>query len=179
MKKTAIIINGKGGVGKDTLCDFVSKHFRTKKISSITPILKIAKAGGWNGDKDDKSRKLLSDLKHLFTNYNDLSFTYLKSQTEEFLLTSDEILFIHMREPEEIAKYIKYATEKQLTCKTLLIKRDTIEQKVYGNDADDMVNYYSYDVVYYNNLPLSRAEEDFLTFFKNNLIGGMTHEQKL
>lgn len=172
MKKTVIIINGKGGVGKDTLCDFISKHYPTRKISSITPILTIAKAGGWDGEKDDKSRKLLSDLKYLFTHYNDLSLTYLKSQTEEFLLTSDETLFIHMREPEEIAKYINYATEKQLNCKTLLIRRDDIEQKVYGNDADDMVNYYQYDSIYYNNLPLSRAEQDFLTFFKNNLIGG-------
>ncbi|MEY8322001.1 hypothetical protein AAK894_13180 [Lachnospiraceae bacterium 46-61] len=45
MKKTTIIINGKGGVRKGTLCDFVSKHIKTKKISSITPIPKIAKAG--------------------------------------------------------------------------------------------------------------------------------------
>ena len=179
MKKTAIIINGKGGVGKDTLCDFVSNHFRTKKISSITPILKIAKAGHWNGDKDDKSRKLLSDLKHLFTNYNDLSLNYLKSQTEEFLLSDNEILFIHMREPEEIGKYLKYVTEKQLTCKTLLIKRDTMEHKIYGNDADDMVDYYQYDAIYKNNLPLAEAEKDFITFFKNNLIGGTTYEQKL
>lgn len=176
MKKIAIIINGKGGVGKDTLCDFISNHFRTQKISSITPILTIAKAGGWNGEKDDKSRKLLSDLKHLFTQYNDLSFNYLKRQTGEFLLTSEEILFIHMREPEEIGKYLKYATEKQLTCKTLLIKRDTMEHKIYGNDADDMVDYYHYDTIYKNNLPLTEAEKDFITFFKNNLIGGITHE---
>ena len=46
MKKTVIIINGKGGVGKDTLCDFISKYYPTRKISSITPILAIAKAGG-------------------------------------------------------------------------------------------------------------------------------------
>ena len=128
MKKIAIVINGKGGVGKDTLCDFISKHIKTKKISSITPILKIAKAGNWNGDKDDKSRKLLSDLKHLFTNYNDLSFNYLKSQTEEFLSSDDEILFIYMRESEEISKYLKYAANINLSCKTLLIKRDTMEQ---------------------------------------------------
>ena len=179
MKKTAIIINGKGGVGKDTLCDFVSNHFRTKKISSITPILKIAKAGHWNGDKDDKSRKLLSDLKHLFTNYNDLSFNYLKSQTGEFLLSDNEILFIHMREPEEIGKYLKYAEDICLYCKTLLIKRDTMEHKIYGNDADDMVDYYQYDAIYKNNLPLAEAEKDFITFFKNNLIGGTTYEQKL
>jgi hypothetical protein len=147
-----------------------------KKISSITPVLTIAKAGGWNGDKDNKSRKLLSDLKHLFTNYNDLSFHYLKSQTEEFLSSDNKILFIHMREPEEIGKYLKYATEKQLTYKTLLIKRDPMEHKIYGNDADDMVDYYHYDAIYKNNLPLAEAERDFITFFKNNLIGGITHE---
>jgi len=149
---------------------------KQKKISSITPVLKIAKAGGWNGDKDDKSRKLLSDLKHLFTNYNDLSFHYLKSQTEEFLLSDDKMLFIHMREPEEISKYLKYAADINLYCKTLLIKRDTMEHKIYGNDADDMVDYYHYDAIYKNNLPLAEAEKDFLTFFKNNLIGGISYE---
>ncbi len=149
---------------------------KQKKISSITPVLKIAKAGGWNGDKDDKSRKLLSDLKHLFTNYNDLSFHYLKSQTEEFLLSDDKMLFIHMREPEEISKYLKYAADINLYCKTLLIKRDTMEHKIYGNDADDMVDYYHYDTIYKNNLHLTEAEKDFITFFKNNLIGGITHE---
>ena len=122
---------------------------------------------------------MLSDLKHLFTNYNNLSLNYLKSQTEEFLLTSDEILFIHMREPQEIAKYLKYATEKQLSYKTLLIRRDSTQNKLYGNDADDMVDYYQYDAIYYNNLPLSVAEQDFLTFFENNIIGGITYEQKL
>ncbi len=115
---------------------------------------------------------MLSDLKYLFTNYNELSLNYLKKQTEEFLLTSDKILFIHIREPEKIAKYINYATKKQLTCKTLLIRQDSIQNKLYGNDADDMVYYYQYDAIYYNNLHLSVAEQGFLTFFKNNLIGG-------
>ena len=115
---------------------------------------------------------MLSDLKYLFTNYNELSLNYLKKQTEEFLLTSDKILFIHIREPEKIAKYINYATKKLLTCKTLLIMQDSIQNKLYGNDADDMVYYYQYDAIYYNNLHLSIAEQGFLTFFKNNLIGG-------
>jgi len=84
-----------------------------------------------------------------------------------------------MREPQEIAKYLKYATEKQLSYKTLLIRRDSTQNKLYGNDADDMVDYYQYDAIYYNNLPLSVAEQDFLTFFENNIIGGITYEQKL
>ena len=51
MKKTVIVINGAGGVGKDTLCDAVALHLPTCNISSITPIKEIARTFGWNGEK--------------------------------------------------------------------------------------------------------------------------------
>ena len=84
------------------------------------------------------------------------------------------MLFVHMREPEEISKYLKYVTSQGLTCKTLLIERSSFEFKTYGNDADDMVGCY--DFTYHNDLPLAEAEKDFITFFENNLIGGHNHE---
>ena len=59
MEKIVIIINGRGGVGKDTLCDLAAKHFKIKNISAITPIKEIAQNYGWNGQKDSKSRKFL------------------------------------------------------------------------------------------------------------------------
>ncbi|MBO5879339.1 MAG: hypothetical protein J6Q68_02150, partial [Clostridia bacterium] len=65
MKKLVMVINGAGGVGKDTLCDFASAHFSVMNISSITPIKEIAAMCGWNGEKSDKARKFLSDLKAL------------------------------------------------------------------------------------------------------------------
>ena len=43
MNKIVIIINGRGGVGKDTLCDFAAKHYKVENISSITPIKDLAK----------------------------------------------------------------------------------------------------------------------------------------
>ena len=51
MKKYVVIINGKGGVGKDTLCDIVSKKYCVNNVSSITPIKQIAQIGGWKGEK--------------------------------------------------------------------------------------------------------------------------------
>ena len=42
MKKLGIVINGRGGVGKDTLCDFAAKVYRTVNVSSVDPIKKIA-----------------------------------------------------------------------------------------------------------------------------------------
>ena len=33
--KQVVIINGKGGVGKDFLCDIVGKYYKTKVISVV------------------------------------------------------------------------------------------------------------------------------------------------
>ena len=44
MKKLTFVINGAGGVGKDTLCDLAAKHFRVYNISTIMPIKDIARS---------------------------------------------------------------------------------------------------------------------------------------
>ena len=46
MKKLVMVINGAGGVGKDTLCEFAMKHFKVMNISSITPIKELAALAG-------------------------------------------------------------------------------------------------------------------------------------
>jgi adenylate kinase family enzyme len=51
MNKLAIVINGGGGAGKDTLCDMAAKHFDVVNVSSIDPIKRIARENGWNGEK--------------------------------------------------------------------------------------------------------------------------------
>ena len=56
MKKSVVIINGKGGVGKDTLCEVVAKKYSVRNVSSITPIKEIAKIGGWQGEKGNKDK---------------------------------------------------------------------------------------------------------------------------
>ena len=89
MKKTVIVINGRGGVGKDTLCDFARAHFKVKNISSITPIKEIAAQCGWDGKKDNKSRKFLSDLKKLCVEYNDYPTVWALGQYKDFLLTDE------------------------------------------------------------------------------------------
>lgn len=35
MKKATIIINGAGGVGKDTLCELAAKHFSVDRKSVV------------------------------------------------------------------------------------------------------------------------------------------------
>lgn len=159
MKKVAIVINGAGGVGKDTLCDLAARHFKILNISSITPIKEIAAQCGWDGRKDDKSRKFLSDLKRLCVEYNDYPTVWAKSHYDRFLSSDYEIMFVHIREGEEISKFVS-ATEGK--AKTLLVRGGSrMTKSSYGNASDDEVENYSYDYFYTNENSLEVAEEEF------------------
>ncbi|MDE7322635.1 MAG: hypothetical protein K2N73_07840 [Lachnospiraceae bacterium] len=169
MEKIVFIINGNGGAGKDTLCDFAARHFKVQSISSITPIKEIArKYGGWDGEKDDKSRKFLAGLKQLFVDYNDLPFQYLCSEYNKFLKSKSQILFVHIREGAEIDKFKEHISG---ICYTLLITREMNEAIRWGNASDDNVKMYNYDLVYENNKPLKESEQDFCEFLIKNTQG--------
>ena len=84
MNKKVIIINGTGGSGKDTFVEFCAEFARVTNISSVDPAKAAAKVlVGWEGEKDDKARKLLVDLKKLSIDYNDAPAKYIKSKYEE------------------------------------------------------------------------------------------------
>ena len=170
MKKTVIIINGAGGVGKDTLCELAAKHFKVENISSITPIKEIATACGWDGTKDDRARRFLSELKRLTVEYNDYPTTWALDKYRSFLLGEGEILFVHIREPEEIAKLVR-ATDG--AARTLLVRGgERMTKSHYGNRSDDCVEEYDYDYIFYNDKTLEEAETDFVT-----LLRGITEDK--
>ena len=166
--KIAIVINGKGGVGKDTLCEGAAKRFKVKNISSITPIKEIAKLCGWDGSKDDRSRKFLAELKQLCVDYNDYPTVWAKGEYEQFLLSDEEIMFVHIREPEEISKFVK-ATGGE--AKTLLVRADSrLAKNVYGNAADDNVENYAYDFYFDNEGEVLEMQEKFCALL-SEIIG--------
>lgn len=168
MSKSVIVINGAGGVGKDTLCELAAKHFKVYNVSSITPIKEIAKMCGWDGGKDDKSRKFLSDLKLLTVEYNDYPTVWAKARYDEFLASDDEIMFLHVREPHEIAKFVR-ATGGE--AKTLLVRGgNRMTKSHYGNVSDDSVEDYSYDLYYVNDKSLDVAEREFCDLIRTLLL---------
>lgn len=165
MKKLVIVINGAGGVGKDTLCDFAAKHFKVMNISSITPIKNIASLCGWDGRKDDSSRRFLSDLKLLTVEYNDFPTLWALERYREFLSSDDEIMFVHIREPKEIEKFVN-GTDG--VAKTLLVRGgERMPRSSYGNVSDDEVENYNYDYYFVNDKTLEAAERDFVKLLKN------------
>lgn len=166
MKKLVLIINGRGGVGKDTLCDFAASAFSVKNVSSITPVKEIAVQVGWQGEKTDRARKFLSDLKAAMVAYNDFPTQWAIAQYKAFLASREQIMFLHVREGREIDKFVRATGGR---AKTLLIRRATVHQEAYGNRSDDEAEDYKYDYVFDNDLPLAATKEVFVTYLHSLL----------
>ena len=153
MNKSIFIINGAAGSGKDTFVDLVilaaqpyDEVSNVVNFSSVDIIKELAKMIGWDGSKNEKDRKFLSDLKSLCKDYNDLPFKTIIHTVSEFYKSSDkQFLFIHIREPEEI-KRAKIAFD----AKTILVKRPNVSP-VESNTSDKDVYNYEYDIIINNN----------------------------
>lgn len=160
MNNYFVIINGKGGVGKDTLIDSLKETLDIPiiSISSIDAIKELLRVTGYNGEKDAVSRKLLSDIKTLLTNYNDFPHRQLIEKVKEADISiENSIIFIHIREPREIRKFMNSFPNKNI--KTLLVYRDTDIE--YNNLSDLEVEKFEYDFIFNNN----KSKEDASFFF--------------
>jgi hypothetical protein len=155
------IINGSNGVGKDTFVKFFRKYSKkpVANISSVSGVKKLAKTMGWDGEKTDKSRKFLSNLKDVWTQFNNGPFNFVIDEVEYYQERYKECYtFLHVREPKEIQKLVdKYGS----LCYTLLIKRD---KEVANNHADLQVNDYEYNIEFDNNYDIKTFENDVKSF---------------
>ena len=193
MIKQVFIINGSGGVGKDTFVEFVEmiptfefigknenntvwfKNLEIRNYSSVSKVKEIAKIIGWNGEKTERDRKFLSDLKLLTTEYNDMPLNDMKKYTRSFMNPGDinRILFLHIREPEEIAKAVNEF--KEYNVKTILVIRDSIKH-ITSNMADENVYNYNYDIVINNNSTLEELRKKAECFLADVLHDSMKDE---
>ena len=143
-----VIINGGAGVGKDLFCFLCDNFAHTYVCSSIDYVKSFARDIGWDGvTKDEKTRKFLSNIKLLCTEYNDASMKMLE-HCYNFYIKRDKgnesILFMMVREVTEIAK-----AKEMFNAKTLFITNPRVP-KITSNMADAHVDEYEYDY-YINN----------------------------
>ena len=149
-----IVINGVPMSGKDLFCDLCLNYMTVRgimggKISTIDFVKRVAAQVGWNGLKEPKDRKFLSDLKDLLTEYNDAPFTIVEEQirqtylhfTKEMKVPEDRVVFfIHCREPKEIPQ---------------------------SNHADEEVLNYNYTYTIENNKGIEELEQEARKFIDN------------
>lgn len=181
-----IVINGKGGVGKDTLIElfkeYLKKDFKVWNISAITPIKMAASTYlAWDGGKTDKDRKFLSDLRALVEEYNDLPMEYLKTKTYDFYFDNpksdsdrDSVLFVHIREPRNISRYVQWVKHSSYFSKyqvvTLLVLGNNDSEIQHGNPSDDNVAEYQYDYTYLNDKSKTEAGFDFSVWLRDLVL---------
>lgn len=155
------VVNGAPGAGKTTFEKTVETlSYNCSIISTIDPIKERAFLFGWDGVKDAKGRKLLSDLKRAWVEYGDQPYTWLEEIFKFARYTRTDAIFIDCREPEEIKEICK-----RFGAKSLLIRRAAAENSETSNESDKNVLNYDYDIVIENNgsmYDLAIAAEEFV-----------------
>ena len=126
---------------ENTIKDYVEEDIKKKEIMNIL-------------------EKFLSDLKKLTTNYNDMSFVSIKEAINKFNSSDNEIMFIHIREPEEIQRVVD-----NFSAKTLLIKREGLKI-IDTNSSDANVENYKYDYIIINTT-LENLDKSALKFVQD------------
>jgi hypothetical protein len=164
---TEIIINGVGGSGKDTFITLLSEKFGKDQsifnYSSIDPFRNIPRVFGWGGQKDDSYRNCLHYLKKASSCIDDFPIRHLMEMRSNHTRNSD-IIFYHIREPEEIEKFVKALPNTPIT---VLVTREG--GTVPDNPGDRSVFDYHYDYVIENNGNLAELGKSAETFMKDIL----------
>ena len=156
-----IIINGSGGAGKDTFVEYCAQYTNVMNVSAVDLVKEAAKILGWQGEKDEKARKMLSDIKSISINYNDGPTNYIVSRANEFQSSDFDLMFVHIREPEEIEK-----AKILLGAKTLLVKNSN-KEIITSNESDRRVEEYNYDFIIDNSGSLEALEAEAKKFVNN------------
>ena len=89
-----------------------------------------------------------------------MSFVSIKEAINKFNSSDDEIMFIHIREPEEIQRVVD-----NFSAKTLLIKREGLKI-IDTNSSDANVENYKYDYTIINTT-LENLDKSALEFVQD------------
>lgn len=158
--KTLVVVNGYPQSGKDTFIDFCLDTLpNSVKHSTVDTIKKVAKLLGWDGVKDEKGRKFLSNLKYLSINFNDWPF---EEVIELIKLGGYDYIFTLVREPLEIEKLYKFCKDNNIEFIHIFITRP--KSCIFDNEADRLITLLPYSIVINNTSTLEDLKQKALTF---------------
>lgn len=174
--KYVIIMNGKPECGKDTFVSYAVRCINDRKIgygihlSSINPIKDICRQLGWNGEKTDYWRSVMSDLKAVWVESCDGPTRYILENILAYKSEhGDSFIFVDIRETYEISKI--YRILKELRCiniivKSVIIKRPEVDNKKHRNSSDNNVDKINYDYTIHNDSNLECLKNKAYNFIE-------------
>jgi len=168
LKNRVFILNGMATCGKNTFVDLISKFHNTVHYSIVDPVRDILSDIGIDlNKKDERLRKLTSDIKLALEEYNNYPFEQVRLFLKDFEKNSkgDEIVFIDMREEHNIQQAIK-----EFGAQVVFVRNDRVHT-INSNVADKNVFNTTSDYIIENNGSIKDLEKKALAFIKYIVIG--------
>lgn len=166
MNSKIFILNGTATCGKDTFADMVKENTSAVHYSIIKPITDILSGLPKEvqvdmSNKDERLRKLISDIKLALEEYSDYPYRKVKNFIE-YANGKWEFIFIDMREAHNIERL-----KKEYGAKSVLITNKRAP-KITSNIADAQVDEIDYDIKIDNNGTLEDLRKEVVEFIKQN-----------
>ena len=162
MDKLVFIVNGKPRAGKDTFAMILNRYMNVYKYSAVTKVKEIATLWGWDGQKEERDRKFLHELKMLTSEYSDMAYQDVVNEIKKYRNGEIEadVFIVDVREPEEIERLAK-----EVGALTVFIENNNVPA-ITSNAADANVENYEYDFVVPNNGTMNDFEEEIKLFME-------------
>ena len=162
MDKLVFVVNGKPRAGKDTFAMILNRYMDVYKYSSVTKVKEIATLCGWDGQKEERDRKFLHELKMLTSEYSDMSHQDVVNEINKYQNGEIEadVFVVDVREPEDIKRLVE-----EVGAITVFIENNNVPA-ITSNAADANVENYEYDFVIRNNGTMKEFEDEIKLFME-------------
>lgn len=162
MDKLVFVVNGKPRAGKDTFAMILNRYMDVYKYSAVTKVKEIATLCGWDGQKEERDRKFLHELKMLTSEYSDMSHQDVVNEINKYRNGEIEadVFVVDVREPEDIKRLVE-----EVGAITVFIENDNVPA-ITSNAADANVENFEYDFVIPNNGTMKEFEDEIKLFME-------------
>lgn len=168
-QKKVIIINGSATFGKNTFIKQMAKIASVEYFSTIDKYKELAtQYFGYTENLKSEFRDFLSALKSVAIKYLDMPYCDTRDKVIQFLHSTDDtqILFLDIREPDEIQKIVDTFGNDIVT--TVLIDNPN-KECVETNDSDANVFEFTYDWIIVNDGTIDDLKEKAQILYENML----------
>ena len=140
----------------------LNRYMDVYKYSAVTKVKEIATLCGWDGQKEERDRKFLHELKMLTSEYSDMSYQDVVNEIEKYRNGEIEadVFVVDVREPEDIKRLVE-----EVGAITVFIENDNVPA-ITSNAADANVENFEYDFVIPNNGTMKEFEDEIKLFME-------------